>query len=327
MPNYNHSKVIVRAVESLQCQTKPVDEIIIVDDGSVDNSVAVIEGLQARDPRIQFVRHERNRGAVTAINSGLAKASGTYVHFAAADDVFRPELMATTFGLLEANKAAALACGEVETFQAVSRMSLGYRPPARPSFGPRYFSAGETKKLLKRIDNFILTAATLFRRADVLSVGGFDEALGSFTDGYLVRQLALKHGFCYTPQVLAEWWIDDKGYSRTSIHDPNHALRLLQDICARQRSDPTFPDWYPDLFARRWRFAVARIAAQSEPPSYGKICEVANDPALETFAKLVRLLPSGIARVLVLAAMAIRWHPTSYSALLRTWTARRLKIQ
>jgi glycosyltransferase involved in cell wall biosynthesis len=322
IPNYNHAAVIARSIGCLQKQTRPVDEIIVVDDGSTDDSVAVIERLQASDTRIKLIRHKCNRGAVSAINTGLAVTSGSFVHFAAADDAFRPELIATTLAMLEVHESAALACGEIATFHSPDGTPMGFRPPARPSSKPAAFSPTDTAQLLKRIDNFIVTAATLFRREHIVAEGGFDESLNSFTDGYLVRRLALTHGFCYVPQVLAEWWIDDKGYSRSTAKDAARGLALLETICARQRRDPAFPAWYPDYFTRRWKFAAMRVALQSSPPDYRTLHDMMPDPLTGATLKLAQWFPSSLARLFLLVILTLRWRPTSIPALLRTWLDR-----
>jgi len=66
VPNYNHARLIPEAIAALQAQTRPFDEIVVVDDGSTDDSIAVITRLAEADPRIRLIPHERNQGAVAA---------------------------------------------------------------------------------------------------------------------------------------------------------------------------------------------------------------------------------------------------------------------
>src|SRR5215470_14781246 len=90
LPNYNHSNFIVQAIASFLNQSSPPDEIIVIDDASTDNSVAVIEALAREVPTLRLIRHRTNRGAIAAQNRGLEEARGRYVYLGAADDLTHP---------------------------------------------------------------------------------------------------------------------------------------------------------------------------------------------------------------------------------------------
>lgn len=321
LPNYNHAALLPEAIAALQAQTRPFDEFVVVDDGSTDDSVAVIERLAAADPRIRLIRHERNRGAVAAMNTGVAAATADYVHFAAADDRFSRELVATLLPRLEAHPGAAFACAEVTLTDRTTGRPIGLRPAVRPAHRARYFTPAESAALLTRMDNFVVTPAALFRRALIATMGGFDARLGPFTDGHLVRRLALHHGFCFAPRVLAEWRVDDRGYSRAVARDPGRALDLLRRILEAFAEDPVFPSWYPPLFERRYRFAVARLAVQAEPvdfPTLEKILEPGG-----VWLGPVRRLPAPLLRPALLTALTLLFRRTSLRGLLGTALARR----
>ena len=173
MPNYNHADMIPQAIASLQAQTRPFDEIIVVDDGSTDDSLAVITQLAAADPRIRLIRHGRNRGAVAALNTDLGATTVDFVHFAAADDRFAPRLVEVLLALLEAHPAAAFACAEVALIDRATGHPLCLRPAVRPAHRARGFSPAESGRLLARMDNVMVSQAALFRRAPILELGGF----------------------------------------------------------------------------------------------------------------------------------------------------------
>ncbi len=75
LPNYNHAEYLPHALNALLAQTRPADELIVIDDASTDNSVAIIEGYLARHPNIRFVRNAGNLGTVSNINRGLEMAT------------------------------------------------------------------------------------------------------------------------------------------------------------------------------------------------------------------------------------------------------------
>lgn len=90
IPCYNRAPLIPRAIKSVQAQNFDSLEIILVDDGSADDTPAVVARFQADDPRVRFVRHERNRGEAAARNTGVINAQGKYIAFLDSDDEWLP---------------------------------------------------------------------------------------------------------------------------------------------------------------------------------------------------------------------------------------------
>jgi glycosyltransferase involved in cell wall biosynthesis len=86
MPTFNRADTIQRSIRSVQAQTFTDWELIVVDDGSTDNTVALIEGC---DPRLKILRQE-NQGAVGARNAGLRASAGSYIAFLDSDDEWLP---------------------------------------------------------------------------------------------------------------------------------------------------------------------------------------------------------------------------------------------
>ena len=93
--NYNHAKLIGRALQALTAQERPPDEIIVVDDASADDSVRVIEEFAAKAPALRLLRNTHNLGAIATLQRGLRAAQGTYVYFGAADDFVLPGFFET----------------------------------------------------------------------------------------------------------------------------------------------------------------------------------------------------------------------------------------
>ena len=86
MPTFNRADTIQRSIRSVQAQSFTDWELIVVDDGSTDNTVALIEGC---DPRLKILRQE-NQGAVGARNAGLRASAGSYIAFLDSDDEWLP---------------------------------------------------------------------------------------------------------------------------------------------------------------------------------------------------------------------------------------------
>jgi glycosyltransferase involved in cell wall biosynthesis len=98
MPTFNRADTIRRAIRSVQAQTFTDWELIVVDDGSTDNTVALIEG---RDPRLKLIRQE-NQGTAWARNAGLSASAGSYIAFLDSDDEWLPHHLELCVSFLEA---------------------------------------------------------------------------------------------------------------------------------------------------------------------------------------------------------------------------------
>ena len=105
IPVFNAERYLGECVKSLQAQTMRDFEIIAVDNGSTDASVAILHDMAQEDPRISVLSSEGNAGV--ARNVGMEKAQGKYLLFLDADDFFAPELLQDTVAAAE-NKQAQL---------------------------------------------------------------------------------------------------------------------------------------------------------------------------------------------------------------------------
>lgn len=91
IPAYNRTNGITPAIDSVRKQTYENLEIIVVDDGSVDNTYAIATAAAVEEPRLRVLRHHRNAGAQAARNTGIAAALGLWVAFLDSDDVYMPD--------------------------------------------------------------------------------------------------------------------------------------------------------------------------------------------------------------------------------------------
>jgi len=89
-PAYNAEHFISATIQSVISQTFTNWEMIIVDDGSSDNTCAIINNFVAIDNRINLLKHSQNLGTGVARNKGIKKATGNYIAFLDADDVWEP---------------------------------------------------------------------------------------------------------------------------------------------------------------------------------------------------------------------------------------------
>jgi glycosyltransferase involved in cell wall biosynthesis len=89
-PSFNSAKFIAETIQSVQHQTHQNWEMIIVDDGSFDDTERIVRSIIEKDKRIQFYKLTQNSGPAVARNTGIEKASGKYLTFIDADDIWFP---------------------------------------------------------------------------------------------------------------------------------------------------------------------------------------------------------------------------------------------
>lgn len=103
VPTYNTEKFIAKTLESVQNQSYQNWEMILTDDGSTDKTVAIIEEFAQKDSRIKLFKLPENRGNGFARNAALEKATGKYIAYLDADDLWFPEKLEKQIQFLKAN--------------------------------------------------------------------------------------------------------------------------------------------------------------------------------------------------------------------------------
>lgn len=182
IPTYNRGYLIDRAIKSVLNQTYKEFEIIVVDDGSIDNTKEVIESF--RDERIRYIQYKDNKGANVARNIGIRAAKGDYIAFQDSDDEWLPQKLEKQITIL---KDAPPDVGLVYTsFWRINGDKRLYIPSKDIEPKEGYIHVN----LLK--GNFISTQTILLRKKCFEKAGMFDEALPRLQDWDMVIRLS-KH--------------------------------------------------------------------------------------------------------------------------------------
>ena len=194
IPTYNHAAFLPEALESVFAQTSSPLEVIVVDDGSTDETAEI---LRVYEGRIR-VLSQPNLGVAAARNSGAAVASGELLAFLDADDTWLPtklERQAARFGVEPG--IGLVHCG-IEEVDARGRQ-LRTRLDGMEGWVSR-------EMLLFR-RGVILGggSAAVIRRAAFLEVGGFDEALSTSSDWDLHYRIARRYSVGFVPEVLVRY--------------------------------------------------------------------------------------------------------------------------
>jgi glycosyltransferase involved in cell wall biosynthesis len=132
MPVHDAQAHLAESVTSVLAQTRSDLELILVDDGSGDDSPRLLEAFAARDPRVVRLRHAENLGQIRARNDGLTRATGRYIAVMDADDVCLPERLAQQVEFLEARPDLFLVGADAIVIDAAGRTLGRRRCPCDP---------------------------------------------------------------------------------------------------------------------------------------------------------------------------------------------------
>ena len=248
IPNFNHGHLIGDQLRSIFSQTTRCARVIVIDDASTDNSVSTIRELISGHPNVELICKARNSGVLEVVNEGLRLADSECVAFLAADDKTLPDFFEKTLTLLSSHPEAALCSG----VSLVQYRSGDYVLPswtAYPCSFAAFLTPMQVRESLLRSDGWFMGNTTVFRRQPLLAAGGFDPELKSFSDGFISRVLALRHGACFIPEPLAIWRRVDVGYASSMNRDLHESEQML--IESNTRMATTFKDLFPpELLAR-----------------------------------------------------------------------------
>ncbi|SMC26341.1 Glycosyltransferase involved in cell wall bisynthesis [Desulfacinum hydrothermale DSM 13146] len=189
MPCYNAASYLRQALESVTGQTHGAVELIVVDDGSTDESRDIL----AQYPRVKVLRQDR-QGPYPARNLGLKVATGEYVAFLDADDYWAPTFLEEMLAALQGTDAALAYCG----WQNVGAV----RSSGEPYVPPDYEKEGKVHAFLRSASPWPIHAA-LIRKEALDAVGGFSTALRTCMDYDLWLRIGLSHPIVRVPRVLA----------------------------------------------------------------------------------------------------------------------------
>ncbi len=191
VPCFNAAPWIRQCLESILDQSHPVEEIIVVDDGSTDSSADIV----AEYP-VTLIRLDENRGASAARNAGLDAASHPLVAWLDADDQWDPDHCATLVPLMARYPEAAVAFSRVRFAERPRRIPWGI---ATECSAP----VSLFEDCLQRCAVPIMASIT--RRDVIRAVGGFREDLEAAVDFDLFLRLSLQHRFVWSTKVTATY--------------------------------------------------------------------------------------------------------------------------
>lgn len=230
MPCYNAEAYLAEAVASVFNQSYQNVELIVVDDGSSDNSPQILQDLAEHHPRLKRLE-QANQGPYPARNLALEKASGELVAFLDADDYWEPTFIEKLYKTMTKARAELAYCGWQNIVEA------GENGP--PYIPPAYEQDDITAAFLKGCPWPI--HAALLKRSLIERVDGFSTRRFSSMDfDFWIRISAVSHNIIRVPEVLAFYRWHDKGQiSSIKWRQVLDALQVRLDFIAAHPAQVT----------------------------------------------------------------------------------------
>lgn len=218
-PTYNHGKYIADCIRSVQNQTYSNWEMIIINDGSTDNTSEIAAAFQLKDPRIKLF-NQSNVGIFRlheTYNFGLEKSSGKYIAILEGDDLWEPEKLERQVTPLENNNSVVLAWGKVESVKDDLSEVYAEHPSCDPVEVPLYFNSpvGSILNLFYRMKG-ISALTLLIRKECLIKTGGFLQPFNlPLVDFPTLLELSTMGEFHFDETILGKWRIYSRQTTKT----------------------------------------------------------------------------------------------------------------
>ena len=257
---YNHARYVAEAIESVLAQTHRDTELILVDDGSDDDTATIARGYE---PRITVVS-QPNKGVVAARNRALELASGQYISLLDSDDAFLPDKLVRLLEPLERNAAVGVVYSDADIIDEAGR-SLG-----------RFFECfppkkGDAAEALFRHYCFVPAVSVLFRRSAMEACGPF-RGPGATCEYMKWIEMGLTHDIVRVEAVTARWRQHAANESAAQGDAAGHmaTLSALEELLARHPAAARLRRHWPYRRARECFVAgLKELALRRYPAARG----------------------------------------------------------
>jgi len=217
IPTYNRAFLLSRAIESVLSQTFQNFELIIIDDGSTDNTKDVIEKIKKEDNRIIYI-YQDNRGLPGALNTGIKNAKGKYIAFLESDDEWLPEKLKEQIKLFKDN-IGIVSCNLIFINDVTHEKGVYKLCPFT-----------NVENFLRNPHNYVYNNSSIvISKVVVERVGFWDENMKIFSDlDYYIRIVQAGYTINFVEKNLVKYHIHNNNLSRDFSKSADDYLRLLK---------------------------------------------------------------------------------------------------
>ncbi|ROT98394.1 glycosyltransferase [Marinobacter sp. R17] len=216
IPAFNAEDYLDETLSSIEAQTYPNIEIIVVDDGSTDSTPEIVNGHTSR---VRYIRQDNSGSCSAPRNLGLRHAAGEFITFFDADDIMLPHKVEHQVEQFFSYPEAVFVTSNYRNFTEneksadhFSSCPLIAEKCLEIGPGPFLLPSQSCRNILLE-ENFTIASSPLFRRSLVFNEGGFDESLRACEDFHLIYRIAMKGPVVVLPEVAFERRLHDLNMS------------------------------------------------------------------------------------------------------------------
>lgn len=208
--SYNYEDYIEKTLTSITNQTYKNIEIIVVDDGSTDNSISVINSFKNNKNNIYLLKHKNNlnMGLKESIKLALTKATGEFIAFCESDDYWNEEYLQEKMCYFTNNPTNIIVANKVTPFG--ENIYFPYVIHANTTM-KKFKNEENVFKLLEN-ENIIPTFSCVMLKANILKKCDFNSPIDAWLDWWLWRQISAKHSIGFIDKHLTYWRRHKKNY-------------------------------------------------------------------------------------------------------------------
>ena len=217
IPVFNGEKTIKETIESVLNQTFSDLELIVIDDGSQDSTLSVV--LSLRDPRLKIFSYA-NAGVSASRNRGFSRASGEFISFLDADDLWTPDKLEAQLKALKANPQAAVAYSWVDYIDSTGKFfRSGNHITANGNIYERFL-----------IDNLLENGSNpLIRKQALAETGSFNQKMSHAEDWDMWLRLSVRHYFVAVPRPQVLYRMSTNSASTNVLRMEAAALHVIEE--------------------------------------------------------------------------------------------------
>lgn len=201
IPTYNYGKYLKQSLDSVLAQDYAEYEIILIDDGSTDDTSEIGKAYAEKHTHLKYIRNRVNSGIIDSVNIGMKASGGAYFHFFGSDDLYLPGFLSQSMHAFKNHPSLKLVFSDVTYFPD----NLEFSHQGKRIKSKTQATLFSPEKLIEtcRLHGFQVVGTTcIVKREYVESNGGFDPCLANLCDWYLFHKIALSEGVGYIPETL-----------------------------------------------------------------------------------------------------------------------------
>ena len=218
--SYNYENYIKETIESVINQTVQDWEMIIVDDGSSDNSVEIVKSYCNADKRIKLFQHEKgmNKGLAETLKLGIEKASGEWIVFLESDDTITPDYLEEKYKVIAQYPDVSFIFNDINMFgnNEVILEKQAYFKKQKKRLSKYKFPTMLIDFFKKKSSNIIPTFSCVMCKKNLFEQIDFDSPIKPLLDLFLWIQISKKSVFYYVNKKLTNWRMHESSYVKRS---------------------------------------------------------------------------------------------------------------